>query len=434
MLLTQCPLCEHVNPANSRFCSACGTPLEAMLCPHCGAVNDMTAVSCHKCFGSLLEKKVQALVQARNGGDEASGAAVGNGATHEGPRLPLKPDIASEPTIPESEAETNFSLDRLLVPHLTVPPPSAASMPHQQPPVLDSVFADDEEDVAQETPSSFDDPAEEDTADDFDAPTEVLEKPEHKPIPTVRDEIFGHPQPASWVAEPNGFLRRQRTVVVVGVLALAAAALAAYLVNREAPGDTRAGQPADAAVGAELAAGPARCRLRQRSRPRGAIDRDAPRCHRQGSASGRVGGHDKPACRTCDKGSCGCPACPGPCRSGCGDGPAAADGARRRRAHGRHAPRGRTSTGSEEARGSRQQAGLRSQQGSPRSKLRRRPGTRRQVRRTRTTPGDSLPDFRRAAATTPSGSSGRALHQCGRSARAVHAVRRPNTLSATTDL
>ena len=253
MLLTQCPLCEHVNPANSRFCSACGTPLEAMLCPHCGAVNDMTAVNCHKCFGSLLEKKGQALVQARNGGEEApeaSEATVGNGAIHEGPRLPLKPTIASEPTIPASEAETSFNLDRLLVPRLTVPPPSAASMPHQ-PPVLDSVFADDEEDVAQEAPSSFDYPAEEDTAnDDPDAPTEVLETPERKPIPTVRDEIFGHPQPASWVAEPNGFLRRQRMVVVVGVVALAAAALGAYLANREGPGDTRAGQPADAAVGA----------------------------------------------------------------------------------------------------------------------------------------------------------------------------------------
>ncbi len=356
MLLTQCPLCEHINPVNSRFCSACGTPLEAMLCPHCGAINDMTAVTCHKCFGSLLEKKVQALVQARNGGDEAAEptevaepteaaeATVGNGAIHEGPRLPLKPTIASEPTIPASEAETSFNLDRLLVPRLTVPPPSAASMPHQ-PPVLDSVFTDDEEDVAQEAPSSFDYPAEEDTADDSDAPTEVLETPERKPIPTVREEIFGHPQPAaSWVAEPNGFLRRQRMVVVVGVVALAAAALAAYLANREEPGDIRAGQPADAAVGAANSppghpgvgsVSDSAIPMPPTVTPPDATARSAPPAELEGTRGLPVGpATTAPAAAL--------PALPARLPAGPADGPSAADGARRRRAYGRHYPHGRT--------------------------------------------------------------------------------------------
>ncbi len=51
-----CPFCEHINPAGSKFCNACGTPMHLVPCARCGAVNDPLATSCHQCAAALLEK------------------------------------------------------------------------------------------------------------------------------------------------------------------------------------------------------------------------------------------------------------------------------------------------------------------------------------------------------------------------------------------
>ena len=52
--ITQCPYCEHVSPAESKFCNECGAALHLMPCPHCGAVNDITvATACYRCHGEL---------------------------------------------------------------------------------------------------------------------------------------------------------------------------------------------------------------------------------------------------------------------------------------------------------------------------------------------------------------------------------------------
>src|SRR5262245_62880155 len=49
----QCPFCERANPADAKFCNACGAPLHLLPCPECGAVNDAAAAACHQCAASL---------------------------------------------------------------------------------------------------------------------------------------------------------------------------------------------------------------------------------------------------------------------------------------------------------------------------------------------------------------------------------------------
>lgn len=62
--LNQCPYCDHVSPANSKFCNECGAALHLKPCPHCGAVNDVTLTSaCARCNGALNEGTAVALVE-----------------------------------------------------------------------------------------------------------------------------------------------------------------------------------------------------------------------------------------------------------------------------------------------------------------------------------------------------------------------------------
>jgi Double zinc ribbon len=62
--LHQCPYCEHVSPANSKFCNECGAALHLKPCPHCGAVNDVTLTRvCARCHGALNEGTAVALIE-----------------------------------------------------------------------------------------------------------------------------------------------------------------------------------------------------------------------------------------------------------------------------------------------------------------------------------------------------------------------------------
>lgn len=64
MSLTQCPFCDHGNPASAKFCNACGGSLTLSPCPTCGAVNEVTARTCYQCHARLGpgdEDAVQAL-------------------------------------------------------------------------------------------------------------------------------------------------------------------------------------------------------------------------------------------------------------------------------------------------------------------------------------------------------------------------------------
>ncbi len=53
MSLNSCPFCEQVNPADAKFCNACGGALHLVPCARCGAVNDVTASTCYQCHGQL---------------------------------------------------------------------------------------------------------------------------------------------------------------------------------------------------------------------------------------------------------------------------------------------------------------------------------------------------------------------------------------------
>ena len=55
MALTQCNYCDHGNPADAKYCNACGATLTLAPCPHCGAVNEVTSTHCYQCRGSLQE-------------------------------------------------------------------------------------------------------------------------------------------------------------------------------------------------------------------------------------------------------------------------------------------------------------------------------------------------------------------------------------------
>lgn len=48
-----CPFCEQVNPADAKFCNACGGALHLLPCPRCGAVSDVTATTCYQCHSQL---------------------------------------------------------------------------------------------------------------------------------------------------------------------------------------------------------------------------------------------------------------------------------------------------------------------------------------------------------------------------------------------
>jgi hypothetical protein len=75
----QCPFCDRVNPPDSKFCNACGSPLSLMPCPQCGAINDTVATACHQCGTPLPDRAREAFLQ------RAEGAAVRSDGMDSGP-------------------------------------------------------------------------------------------------------------------------------------------------------------------------------------------------------------------------------------------------------------------------------------------------------------------------------------------------------------
>jgi hypothetical protein len=63
----QCLFCSHFNPAGTRFCNDCGSPLNLRPCPQCGAIDNRTEKKCYKCsaeFGSPAPMKQPAFESA----------------------------------------------------------------------------------------------------------------------------------------------------------------------------------------------------------------------------------------------------------------------------------------------------------------------------------------------------------------------------------
>jgi hypothetical protein len=61
MSINSCPFCEHGNPEEAKFCSACGGALHLVPCPRCGAVSDVKATTCYQCHGPLQGRGTDAL-------------------------------------------------------------------------------------------------------------------------------------------------------------------------------------------------------------------------------------------------------------------------------------------------------------------------------------------------------------------------------------
>lgn len=49
MDIVHCSFCKHGNPADAKFCNACGSSLALQLCEACGAIDNVSATICHKC-------------------------------------------------------------------------------------------------------------------------------------------------------------------------------------------------------------------------------------------------------------------------------------------------------------------------------------------------------------------------------------------------
>ncbi len=47
MDIVHCSFCKHGNPADAKFCNACGSSLALQLCEACGAIDNVSATVCH---------------------------------------------------------------------------------------------------------------------------------------------------------------------------------------------------------------------------------------------------------------------------------------------------------------------------------------------------------------------------------------------------
>jgi len=84
-----CLFCSHANPAGSRYCNECGSPLRLKPCPECDAVNDLEAVNCYQCSGSLIARSVEVSAVESEKQPAASVSAPGQGlCSAPGPNLP----------------------------------------------------------------------------------------------------------------------------------------------------------------------------------------------------------------------------------------------------------------------------------------------------------------------------------------------------------
>jgi hypothetical protein len=107
-----CAFCQRVNPADSKYCNACGAPLPLVPCARCGAVNDPGASTCYQCAAPMLE----AGSAARPLANEGSGAAGSTGRTAQARTEPTpQPSPGTEGPDPDAKLfATLQELHRLL--------------------------------------------------------------------------------------------------------------------------------------------------------------------------------------------------------------------------------------------------------------------------------------------------------------------------------
>jgi hypothetical protein len=89
---SQCPFCEHLNPAAAKFCNDCGSPLHLKPCRACDAINDGSVKFCYMCGAPFAERasdsavavlRAHRMAAASRGGSTSSDA--GNTVSERGP-------------------------------------------------------------------------------------------------------------------------------------------------------------------------------------------------------------------------------------------------------------------------------------------------------------------------------------------------------------
>jgi len=90
-----CPFCEYINSPDSKFCDACGTPLQLVPCARCGAVNHPTATSCHQCAAALPEDRPDGLARSSSATEAADAAGSGARTTRGTTRPITQPSLGA---------------------------------------------------------------------------------------------------------------------------------------------------------------------------------------------------------------------------------------------------------------------------------------------------------------------------------------------------
>ena len=108
MRAAECSFCQHTNPPDAKFCNSCGAPLYLVPCPHCGALNEITASACHQCARTLQGRTDLAVPPPPR---VRKSAGAGSGASAAG-----TPDASPRPLTSEeldSGVQTFATLQRL---------------------------------------------------------------------------------------------------------------------------------------------------------------------------------------------------------------------------------------------------------------------------------------------------------------------------------
>jgi hypothetical protein len=218
MRAADCSFCQHANPPEAKFCNACGAPLYLVPCPHCGAVNETTAIACHQCARKLEVRAdgpappAARVLRSAGGGARVLAASAPDS-------LALKPPTSDAL---DPDAETFATLQRLRQLLEESDPGAAAGSPGQENP-------------APPVPHVAREPA--------------------NPADAPRYPVSAVTEPTARRHEPRA-ARRGPLVVVIGAAALAVLAASAFYAYRWVA-DTRALPMADKArdAGAPVAAG-----------------------------------------------------------------------------------------------------------------------------------------------------------------------------------
>lgn len=193
-----CAFCQRVNPADSKFCNACGAPLPLVPCDRCGAVNDPGAMACYQCAAPLQE----AGGAARPSAAEASGAAGSTARTAES---------GTEPAAHPSPGADGLDRDAKLFDTLQE---------------LQRLLGSSDSGPAAGRPDGNSLGIAKRAADLRTAVTPSVDAPRSYPAPAVASPTVR--------ASPRSIPRR-RAAVIVGTLTLAVLAVGGYYAYREDP-------------------------------------------------------------------------------------------------------------------------------------------------------------------------------------------------------